>query len=87
MEIIETPVSEPKIYHISNNMGPVHSGYPANGRFPMVACLYVVESFTSFFGEGAVPQRRFTPLYIGTNYINHQVIAAQITVGWERFGK
>ena len=40
-----------------------------------------------FFGTGALPKRRFTLLYIGTNYSNHQVIAAQITVGWERFGK
>ena len=46
-------------------------------------CLCVEEFITSFFGTGASSKKRFALLSIGTNYILHQVIAAQITVGWE----
>ena len=53
--------------------------------FSQMECLCVEEFNTFFFGTGAssLPKRRFTLLFIGINYILHQVIAAQITVGWE----
>ena len=51
--------------------------------FNQMECLCVEEFITFFFGTGASSKKRFALLSIGTNYILHQVIAAQITVGWE----